>query len=90
MPAVGVSEFVKIPFDVLVIGGGTAGLVLAARLSEEPHIQVGVIEAGSLRLDDPKVNLPTGPGQMMGDPNYDWNFESVPQVSNLGTISSDA
>ncbi|CAI7673639.1 unnamed protein product [Penicillium manginii] len=84
MPAVGVSEFVKIPFDVLIIGGGTAGLVLAARLSEEPHIQVGVIEAGSLRLDDLKVNLPTGPGQMMGDPNYDWNFESVPQTGTHG------
>jgi choline dehydrogenase len=33
-------------FDVLVLGGGTAGCVLAARLSEEPGLRVGLLEAG--------------------------------------------
>lgn len=76
-------DFIQTPFDFLIVGGGTAGLVLAARLSEEPGIQVGVIEAGSLRLGDPKVDLPTGSGQMISNPDYDWNFESIPQVRDL-------
>ncbi|KAJ5568668.1 Glucose-methanol-choline oxidoreductase C-terminal [Penicillium hetheringtonii] len=80
MSPVEVSDFVKTEFDFLIVGGGTAGLVLASRLSDEPHIQVGVIEAGQIRLDDPKVKSPTGSGQMLGDPNYDWNFKSIPQV----------
>lgn len=79
-------DFIQTPFDFLIVGGGTAGLVLAARLSEEPSIQVGVIEAGSLRLGDPKVDLPTGPGQMISNPDYDWNFESIPQVRDLAIL----
>ncbi|KGO36760.1 Glucose-methanol-choline oxidoreductase, C-terminal [Penicillium expansum] len=77
-------DFIQTPFDFLIVGGGTAGLVLAARLSEEPGIQVGVIEAGSLRLGDPKVDLPTGSGQMISNPDYDWNFESIPQAGTNG------
>ena len=38
-------------FDYVIIGGGTAGLVLAARLSENPVVQVLVLEAGENRLD---------------------------------------
>ena len=38
-------------FDYVIIGGGTAGLVLAARLTENPAVQVVVLEAGEKRLD---------------------------------------
>lgn len=38
-------------FDYIIIGGGTAGLVLAARLTEDPAVQVVVLEAGEERLD---------------------------------------
>jgi choline dehydrogenase len=38
-------------FDYVIIGGGTAGLVLAARLTENPDVQVVVLEAGEKRLD---------------------------------------
>ena len=42
-------------FDYVVIGGGTAGLVLAARLTENPGVQVAVLEAGEERLDVSQV-----------------------------------
>ncbi|KAJ6443695.1 Oxygen-dependent choline dehydrogenase [Purpureocillium lavendulum] len=65
--------------DFVVVGGGTAGSVIAARLSENPDAQVCVIEAGLSRAGDPNVDMPTGVGKMLGNPDYDWNYHSVPQ-----------
>lgn len=41
-----VEEFTAETFDYIVIGGGTSGLVVAARLTENPNVKVGVLEAG--------------------------------------------
>lgn len=46
-----VKEFTEQNFDYVVVGGGTAGLCVAARLSENPDVKVGVIEAGADRMD---------------------------------------
>jgi len=51
-------QFASKSYDYVVIGGGTAGLVLAARLTEDPSVSVGVIEAGQNRLADPNVLVP--------------------------------
>lgn len=80
METVTIAEFLEDSFDFLIIGGGTAGLVLAARLSEDPNVGVGVIEAGLSRLGDPKVHRA---GMMLNDPDYDWCFRSIPQVGIL-------
>ncbi|MEK8050428.1 GMC family oxidoreductase N-terminal domain-containing protein [Ideonella sp. DXS22W] len=65
-------------FDYVVIGGGSAGCVLAARLSEDPAVQVALLEAG---VDDtsPLIHCPAGLALMARSPALNWGFETVPQ-----------
>jgi len=72
--------FAATPFDYLIAGGGTAGLALAARLSENPKIHVGVIEAGLDRSADPLVLTPGFVPSQWDNPDYDWIFKTVPQA----------
>jgi choline dehydrogenase-like flavoprotein len=74
------SSFLSRTFDYLIIGGGTAGLVLAARLTGDPNVRVGVLEAGILRLGDSNVESIGGIATMLNNPEYDWAFKTVPQV----------
>lgn len=75
-----VDEFVQTEFDYLICGGGTAGCTIAARLSENPNVLVGVIEAGKDRIGDPTVDTPALFTQMLEDPEYDWCMYTEPQV----------
>ncbi|KAL9010426.1 MAG: hypothetical protein Q9173_004641 [Seirophora scorigena] len=75
------AAFAATTFDYLIAGGGTAGLTLAARLSENPAVTVGVIEAGVDRSNDPKVLTPGLAASMWGDENYDWIYKTVPQTN---------
>jgi choline dehydrogenase len=74
------SEFAGKPFDYVIVGGGTAGLVVAARLTENPNITVGVIEAGLDRSDDVLVRAPLLHTELYEKPEYDWIFKTEPQV----------
>lgn len=51
-------EFAAHQYDYVIVGGGTAGLTLAARLTEDSNVTVGVIEAGQSRLADPNILIP--------------------------------
>lgn len=66
--------------DYLVIGGGTSGLVVANRLTENPDVQVLVLEAGLDHAEDPRVNVPAFWTGLMGT-EVDWQYHTVPQVS---------
>jgi len=57
--------------DYVIIGGGSAGCVLAARLSEDPGIRVILLEAGG-ENDAFLVNMPAGTAKLMGHKDYDW------------------
>lgn len=69
------------PFDFVIVGGGTAGLVVANRLTEDPSVSVIVLEAGTNRLDDPRVMVPGLGVAAFEDADFDWNFRSIAQVS---------
>ncbi len=75
-----VEEFVAQKYDYVIVGGGTAGLVVAARLTENPNVTVGVIEAGTSHLDDPMVSIPNLYSQIIFREDYDWMMTSTPQV----------
>ncbi|KAJ4246021.1 hypothetical protein NW762_013765 [Fusarium torreyae] len=67
-------------YDYIIIGGGTAGLTVASRLSEDAAIRVLVVEAGCDHVDDPLVTTPGLVTALIGNGTYDWKFTSVPQV----------
>ncbi|KAK7462794.1 hypothetical protein VKT23_007375 [Stygiomarasmius scandens] len=71
--------FAGLTFDYIIVGGGTAGLTVANRLSENSRFTVGVIEAGELILDEDLINVPFLFGQSLGNPRWDWSFNTVPQ-----------
>jgi choline dehydrogenase-like flavoprotein len=71
------------PFGYIIVGGGTAGLVVGARLSEDSDVRVLVVEAGADKTKDPLVLTPGLVAGLYGKDEYDWNFSSAPQVRRL-------
>lgn len=75
-------------YDYIVVGGGTAGLVVATRLTEDPDVRVLVVEAGKDKSSDPLVLTPGLGTSTVGNPEYDWAFRSAPQVRFLASHGS--
>ncbi len=64
-------------YDYIVVGAGSAGAVLAARLSEDPATRVLLLEAGP-RDRSFWIHLPIGYAKTMWSPNYNWCFHTDP------------
>jgi len=70
-------------FDYIVIGAGTAGCVLAARLSENPSHRVCLVEAGGSERH-PFIAIPAAVGAAIMSPKYGWGLTTVPQPALKG------
>ncbi|KAH9943228.1 alcohol oxidase [Epithele typhae] len=72
-------------FDYIICGGGTAGLTIAARLTEDPNVSVLVLEAGQTNIGDDGILRLSSYGSHFGNPNYAWDFKTTPQANTGNT-----
>jgi choline dehydrogenase-like flavoprotein len=66
-------------FDYVIVGAGTAGCVLAARLAEDPAARIFLIEAGGSDRH-PLISTPAMVGAAIATRRLNWRFETVPQA----------
>ncbi|KAJ7430455.1 alcohol oxidase [Mycena galericulata] len=71
-------------FDFIVVGGGTAGNVIANRLTENPDYSVLVLEAGGSNADILEIEVPFVSPYATPDTPQDWNYTTTPQVGLNG------
>lgn len=69
--------------DYVVVGAGPGGCVMASRLTEDPGTKVLLVEAGRDN-DDLRIKLPSGVAAMVTRPQFDWNWQPLPDPSING------
>jgi choline dehydrogenase len=70
------------PYDYIVVGAGSAGAVVASRLSENPRNRVLLLEAG--RDSHPWSRIPIGYARLLNNPAANWLFTSEPEPGTHG------
>lgn len=66
-------------YDYIIVGAGSAGCVLANRLSEDPGVRVLLVEAGK-RDSSPFIHMPAGLPKLVNRLDLNWDFYTEPQV----------
>ena len=69
-------------YDYIIVGAGSAGCVLANRLSEDPDITVLLLEAGG-NDSNPWIHIPAGYIKTMVNPNINWLFDTEPEETTF-------
>ena len=64
-------------YDYIIVGAGSAGCVLANRLSENPEVRVLLLEAGAEDWN-PLVHMPAGIAQLVGQKGVNWDYNTAP------------
>lgn len=72
-------------FDYVIVGGGTAGCVLADRLSAAGNRSVLMLEAGG-RARHPWITIPAGFSKLLTNPAYNWRFRTEPEEATGGRV----
>ncbi|HVI91376.1 MAG TPA: choline dehydrogenase [Dongiaceae bacterium] len=65
-------------YDYIIVGAGSAGCVLATRLTEDTEVRVLLLEAGP-RDKSWKIDMPSGMGQLLSSTQFNWNYVSDPE-----------
>jgi len=65
-------------FDYVIVGAGSAGCVLANRLTTDRNVRVLLLEAGGWDRD-PMLSIPLGVGRIWGYTRYDWGYATEPE-----------
>jgi choline dehydrogenase-like flavoprotein len=70
-------------FDYIIVGAGSAGCVLANRLTEDPEVKVLLLEAGPSDWH-PLIHIPLGMGKMHDWMLFDWGYHTEPEPALNG------
>ncbi len=65
-------------YDYVIVGAGSAGCVLANRLSEDPDVRVLLLEAGP-RDWHPFIHMPAGVAKLVNQKGVNWNYDTAPE-----------
>ncbi|MDH3039079.1 GMC family oxidoreductase N-terminal domain-containing protein [Streptomyces sp. TRM75561] len=73
-------------FDYVIVGAGSAGCVVAARLTEDSNVRVLLLEAGGEDTSD-LIHVPSAWPALWGT-EFDWNYSTEPQAGTFGSVHS--
>lgn len=73
-------KLLKTHYDIIIVGAGSAGCVLANRLSADPHCQVLLIEAGGSHKHW-KIGMPAAVAKAIESPDYNWHYWTTAQAN---------